>query len=61
MYRIVVRPVIRCAAETFDRVVKETNILAEMERNILRKITGPVKKNDEWRSRIDTELRDLYK
>jgi hypothetical protein len=61
MHRIVARPVIRCAAETWNRDVKETNILAVLERNILRKITGPVKKNDEWRSSTDTEPRDLYK
>jgi hypothetical protein len=45
MYRTVVRPVIRCAAETWSRDVKERNIVAVLKRNILRKITGPVKKN----------------
>jgi hypothetical protein len=44
MYRIVVRPVIRRAAETWSRDVKEMNILAVLDRKILRKITEPLKK-----------------
>jgi len=61
VFRTVVRPVIRCAAETWSRDVKETNFLVVLERKVLRKITGPVKKNDEWRSKTDTEPRDIYK
>jgi hypothetical protein len=36
-------------------------MLAVLERKILMKITGPLKKNDEWRSRTNPEPRDLYK
>lgn len=61
MYQNVVRPVIRRAAETWSRVVRKTNMLAVLERKILMKITGPLKENDEWRSRTNTEPRDAYK
>jgi len=44
MYRIVVRPVIRYAAETWSWDAKETNVLAVLDRKFLRKITEPVKK-----------------
>jgi len=44
MYRIVVRPVIKCIAETWSRDVTETNIFAVLDRKILRKITEPIKK-----------------
>jgi hypothetical protein len=46
MYWIVVRPVVRCAAETWSRDVKETNILTVLKRRVLRKIIGTVQKND---------------
>ena len=61
LYRMVIRPIVTCASETW--VLKETSIqkLLVFERKILRKIFGPTKENQLWRIKTSNELDKLIK
>ena len=61
LYRIVIRPIVNYASETW--VSKETTIqkLLVFERKILRRIFGPTKENQIWRIKTNEELDKLIK
>jgi hypothetical protein len=60
LFRIVIRPILTCAAETWE--LKETVIqkLLVFERKILRRIFGPTKDHI-WRAKTNEELDKLIK
>jgi hypothetical protein len=51
IYRTLVRPVVTYGSESWTLTVEEERALAVFERNILRKIYGPMKENELWRIR----------
>jgi hypothetical protein len=60
MYRVLVRPVVTYACETW--VLKETikQKLLVFERKIIRRIYGPIKERDDtWRIKTNDELNKL--
>jgi len=61
LYRIVIRPIVTHASETW--VLKEAIIqkLLVFERKILRRIFGPTKENQIWRVKTNEELDKLIK
>jgi hypothetical protein len=55
----VVRPVVTYGAETWAATENELHKLLIFERKTLRKIYGPVKDQENWRIRTDSELDTL--
>ena len=49
IYCTSVRPVVTCGSELWTLTMEEETALAVFEREILRKIYGPVKENELWR------------
>ena len=50
IYRTLVRPVVIYGSESWTLTMEEERALAVFEREILRKIYGPVKENELWRT-----------
>ena len=50
-----VRPVVTYGSESWTLTMEEERALGVFERKILRKIYGPVKKNELWRIRRNDE------
>ena len=61
IYRTSVRPVVTCGSESRTLTMEEERTLAVFERKILRKIYGPVKENELWRTRRNDELEAIIK
>jgi hypothetical protein len=59
LYLILIRPTVTYGAETWEETENELQKLLIFERNILRKIYGPVKDQDNWRIRTNSELDTL--
>jgi hypothetical protein len=51
IYRTLVSPVVSYGSESWTLAMEEERALAVFERNILRRIYGPVKENKSWRVR----------
>ena len=51
IYRTLIRPVVTYGSETWTLTMEEERALALFERKILRKIYGPMKENELWRTR----------
>lgn len=61
IYKTIVRPVLTYAAETWATTLADENKLLVFERNILRRIFGPVQEGNAWRRRKNRELYQLYR
>jgi hypothetical protein len=61
IYHTLVHPVVTHGSESWTLTMEEERALAVFERNILRKIYGPVKENGSWRIRQNDELEDIIK
>jgi hypothetical protein len=55
IYKTMVRPVVIYSSETWTLTVKDENNLRISERQILRKIFGPVNTDNIWRTRNNME------
>jgi hypothetical protein len=51
MYKTMIKPVIKYSSETWTLTAKDENNLGIFERQILRKISGPVNIDSVWRIR----------
>jgi hypothetical protein len=60
MFRILLRPVLSYASETWPLSRLDERLLSIFERRILRYISGPVEENGTWRSRYNHELYKLF-
>ena len=56
-----VRPVVTYGSESWTLTMEEGRALAVFERKILRKIYGPVKENELWRTQQNDELEAIIK
>ena len=61
IYRTLVRPVVTYGSESWTLTMEEERALAVYERKILRKMYGPMKENELWRTRQNDELEDIIK
>ena len=61
IYRTLVRPVVIYGSESWTLTMEEERALTVFERKILRKIYGPVKENELWRTRQNDELEAIIK
>jgi len=60
IYKILIRPVVTCGWEAWTSTTRDEQYLRISERRILRKIFGPVQKeNGSWRIRMNHELNGL--
>jgi hypothetical protein len=59
MYKVLVRPVLTYASETWTLSKIDERLLSVFERRILRCIFGTVQKNGVWRKRYNYELYEL--
>jgi len=61
IYHTLVRPVVTYGSESWTFTMEEKRALAVFARKILRKIYGPVKENELWRTRRNDELEAIIK
>ena len=61
IYKTLIRPVLTYASESWIMNKQDRERLGVFERKILRAIYGPVRMNDDWRIRYNSELYDMYK
>ena len=61
IYHTLVRPVVTYGSESWTLTMGEKRALAVFERKILRKIYGPVRENELWKSRRNDELEAIIK
>jgi hypothetical protein len=60
MYKVLVRPVLTYASETWTLSKTDERLLSVFERRILRYIFGTVQENGVWRKRHNHELYELF-
>jgi hypothetical protein len=56
IYKTLIRPAVTCGSETRTLTKSEENLLGIFERKILRKVYGPIREGDIWRTGNDEEL-----
>jgi len=61
IHRTLVRPVVTYGSESWTITMEEERALAAFERKILRKICGPVKENELWKTRQNDELEAIIR
>jgi hypothetical protein len=61
IYKTMIRPVVTYSSETWTLTAKDENNLRIFERQILRKIFGPINVDNTWRIRLNTEIDKLIK
>jgi hypothetical protein len=59
IYKMIIRPVITYSSQTWTLTAKDENNLRIFERQILRKIRGPVSTDNIWRIRNNMEIDKL--
>jgi len=59
IYKTMIRPVVTYASETWTVTAKDENNLRIFERQVLRKIFGPVNIDNIWRIRNNMEIDEL--
>lgn len=59
IYKTLIRPIITYGAEVFVMNKAEEEALRRFERRVIRKIYGPVKENDNWRTRTNEEINTI--
>jgi hypothetical protein len=60
MYKVLVKPVLSYASETWPLSRSDERMLSIFERRILRYIFGPVEENGAWRKRYNLKLYKLF-
>jgi hypothetical protein len=60
MYKVLVRPVLTYASETWTLSKTDERLLSVFERRILGYIFGAVQENGVWRKRYNHELYELF-
>jgi hypothetical protein len=60
MYKVLIRPVLFYASETWPLSRLDERVLNTFEKTILRYIFGPVEENGTWKSRYNYELFKLF-
>jgi hypothetical protein len=60
LYKVLVRPVLTYASETWTLSKTDERLLTVFERRILRCIFGAVQENGVWRKRYNHELCELF-
>jgi hypothetical protein len=60
MYKVLVRPVLIYASETWTLSKTDERLLSVFERGILRRIFEAVQENGVWRKRHNCELYELF-
>jgi hypothetical protein len=60
VYRTVIRPVVMYGSETWTITTAEEELLKRWGREVLRKIFGAVKEDEQWRIWMDRELEEFY-
>lgn len=60
VYQTILRPVVLYGSETWTLTQADEQMLSVWERKVLRTIFGPVRDGEEWRSRYNHELYNLY-
>jgi hypothetical protein len=61
IYKTIVKPIVMFGCEAWSMTEKDKTRLNMWEREILRKVYGPVTEEGVWRIRRNEELRELYK
>lgn len=61
IYKTIIKPVVTYGSETWILKMEDQENLCIFERKILRRIYGPIKEGEEWRTRMNYELKNLYK
>jgi hypothetical protein len=61
VYKTIIRPVVTYSSETWTLTAKDENILRIFERQILRKIFGPISIDNIWRIQSNMEIDKLIK
>ena len=61
LYKVLIRPVITYASETWALTKADENALGRCERRVLRCILGGIMEKDQWRRRYNSELYKIYK
>ena len=61
LYKVLIRPVVTYASETWVLTKEDENALSRFERKILRSIFGAINDRGQWRRRYNSELYELYK
>ena len=61
IYKTLIKPILTYASETWTMTEADIQRLHVFERNILRKIFGPVNDGIRWRVKTNNELYDMYK
>ena len=59
IYHSLIRPIVAYGSEVWTMTVVDEKSLRIFERNILRKIYGPVREGENWRIRSNAELQHL--
>lgn len=59
IYHSLIRPIVAYGSEVWTMTVEDEKSLRIFERNILRKIYGPVREGENWRIRSNAELQQL--
>jgi len=59
IYKTMIRPVVTFSSETWTLTTKDGNNLRIFERQILRKISGPVNIDSVWRIRNNMEIDNI--
>jgi hypothetical protein len=60
LYKTLIHTVLTYGSETWTLSKNSENALSTFEREILRRIYGPVQDNGQWRIRYNNELCELY-
>lgn len=61
VYKTIIRPIASYGSEAWTMTERTKNMLNIFERKVLRKILGPVKDDNIWRTRFNYELYSLFK
>jgi uncharacterized circularly permuted ATP-grasp superfamily protein len=59
-HKIIIRPVVTYARETWVLTKENERSLNTWERKIMRKTYSPINEGGQWRIRTNAELQDLY-
>jgi hypothetical protein len=61
LYKTIIRPAVTYGAGTWTGTNRTEKMLMAWERNTIRKIFGPTKRNGQWRIKTNSELITKYK
>jgi sorting nexin-29 len=61
IYKTLIRPIVTYGAEIWTLTKEDENNLRIFERKVIRKIFGPIKKNEEWEIRNNEEINEILR